>query len=148
MHKILVLQGPNLNMLGIREPQLYGSDSLADIHNRLQTMADAADIRIEFFQSNSESALIERIHQAYREQVNFILFNPAAFTHTSIALRDALLAVAIPFIEVHLSNPQLREPFRHVSYFTDIAQQTIQGLGSASYDNAMQAALNHFRSNQ
>ncbi len=141
MHKILVLQGPNLNLLGQREPEIYGADTLESIHRRLQSAAEAQDIATEFLQSNSESVLIDRIHQAGRDQTHFIIFNPAAYTHTSIALRDALLAVAIPFIEVHLSNIYQREAFRHHSYFSDIAVGTITGFGSEGYDCALKLAI-------
>jgi 3-dehydroquinate dehydratase-2 len=139
MARILVLNGPNLNLLGAREPDLYGRDTLASIEQRL--IAQAADHDITFFQSNAESALIERIHQAGGEGVDFILINPAALTHTSVALRDALLGVAIPFIEVHLSNVFAREPFRHHSYLSDVAVGVISGLGAQGYELALAAAL-------
>ena len=139
MARILVLHGPNLNLLGTREPEKYGRDTLAQIDARL-TQA-AAGHRLDTFQSNAESALVERIHQAGTEQVDFILFNPAALTHTSIALRDALLGVAIPFIEVHLSNVHAREPFRHKSYLSDVAVGVISGLGAIGYELALTAAL-------
>lgn len=138
---ILLLNGPNLNLLGSREPDVYGPQTLADIETRLTTQADAAGHRLESFQSNGEQALIERIHQAKSEGVAFILINPAAFTHTSVALRDALLAAAIPFIEIHLSNVHARESFRHHSYFSDIALGVISGLGAHGYELALQAAL-------
>lgn len=142
MH-ILVLHGPNLNLLGEREPDHYGVTRLADINSRLQQQAQTAGHQLQDFQSNSESALIERIHQAQREAVDFIIINPAAYTHTSVALRDALSAVAIPFIEVHLSNVYKRESFRHTSYFSDIAVGVISGLGAQGYELALQAALAH-----
>jgi len=141
MASILVLHGPNLNMLGTREPEVYGHETLADINQRLQSSAAAAGQHLLHLQSNAEYELIERIHAAKAEGVDYILFNPAAFTHTSVALRDALLAVAIPFIEVHLSNVHQREAFRHHSYFSDIAKGVICGLGSQGYDLALQAAL-------
>jgi 3-dehydroquinate dehydratase-2 len=141
MSHLLVLHGPNLNLLGEREPKHYGRASLADIDQRLQTLAAEAGHRLSCFQSNAEHLLIERIHAARLEQVEFIVINPAAFTHTSVALRDALLAVAIPFIEVHLSNVHAREPFRHHSYFSDVAVGVISGLGSQGYELALQAAL-------
>lgn len=141
MSTILLLNGPNLNLLGSREPDVYGRQTLADIETRLQQLAEAAGHRLESCQSNGEQALIERIHQARAEGVGFILINPAAFTHTSVALRDALLAAAIPFIEIHLSNVHARESFRHHSYFSDIAQGVICGLGALGYELALQAAI-------
>ncbi|MEY3220545.1 MAG: type 3-dehydroquinate dehydratase [Pseudomonadota bacterium] len=139
MAKLLVLHGPNLNLLGLREPSHYGRVTLQDIAQRLQQIA--ANHELESFQSNSEHALIEKIQASREQAVDFIIINPAAFTHTSVALRDALLAVGIPFIEVHLSNVHAREPFRHHSYFSDIAQGVILGLGSMGYELAVQAAL-------
>ncbi len=141
MATILVLHGPNLNLLGTREPEVYGSDTLADIHARLQERCLDAGHHLQTLQSNAEYELIERIHDARREGVHFILLNPAAFTHTSVALRDALLAVDIPFIEVHLSNVYRREPFRRHSYFSDIAQGCIIGLGARGYELALDAAM-------
>ncbi|MCH9743132.1 MAG: type II 3-dehydroquinate dehydratase [Proteobacteria bacterium] len=141
MANILVLNGPNLNLLGRREPGHYGSRTLAEIIEELEQLADDFEVRLYHFQSNSESALIERIHQAVADDIQFIIINPAAFTHTSVALRDALAAVAIPFIEVHLSNVHKREPFRHHSYFSDLAVGTIVGLGPIGYALALQAAL-------
>jgi len=141
MAHILVLNGPNLNLLGTREPGHYGTCTLADIEERLETLAREAGHRLSSFQSNAEFQLIDRIHRAGAEGVDFILFNPAAFTHTSVALRDALLGVAIPFIEVHLSNVHAREPFRHHSYFSDVAVGVISGLGALGYELALQAAL-------
>ncbi|MDO4697598.1 MAG: type II 3-dehydroquinate dehydratase [Pasteurellaceae bacterium] len=137
---ILLLNGPNLNMLGKREPQIYGSQTLADIEQHLQQLAQSKGAELATFQSNSEAALIERIHQAF-EKVDFIIINPAAFTHTSVALRDALLAVGIPFVEVHLSNVHSREPFRHHSYLSDVAKGVICGLGAKGYDYALDFAL-------
>jgi 3-dehydroquinate dehydratase-2 len=141
MATILCLNGPNLNRLGTREPETYGSDTLASIGARLEKTAATAGHRLQLRQSNAEHELIEAIHQAGDEDVAVILFNPAAFTHTSIALRDALLAVGVPFIEIHLSNVHAREPFRAHSYFSDIALGVISGLGAQGYDLALQAAL-------
>lgn len=141
MATILVLHGPNLNLLGSREPEVYGPETLDDINARLSNTCLNAGHHLMHMQSNAEYELIDRIHDARREGINFIIFNPAALTHTSVALRDALLAVEIPFIEVHLSNVYKRENFRHHSYFSDIAVGTITGLGSQSYDLALQAAL-------
>ncbi|CAI1850389.1 type II 3-dehydroquinate dehydratase [Serratia proteamaculans] len=138
---ILLLNGPNLNLLGTREPEKYGSTTLTEIVNRLENQASALDITLSHLQSNAEHALIDRIHQA-RGNTGFILINPAAFTHTSVALRDALLAVQIPFIEIHLSNVHAREPFRHHSYLSDIAVGVICGLGADGYTFALQAAVN------
>lgn len=142
MSNVLVLHGPNLNLLGIREPGHYGSQTLADINQGLKQLAEASGHQLETFQSNAEYALIERVHAAY-QQVDFILMNPAAFTHTSVALRDALLGVGIPFIEVHLSNVYAREVFRHHSYFSDVAVGVITGLGAQGYALALQAALSY-----
>lgn len=141
MATILVLHGPNLNLLGTREPEVYGSDTLDDIHARLHARCLDAGHHLQTLQSNAEYELIERVHDARREGVNFILLNPAAFTHTSVALRDALLAVEIPFIEVHLSNVYRREAFRQHSYFSDIARGCIVGLGAQGYELALQAAF-------
>ena len=140
MALILVLNGPNLNLLGTREPGIYGTASLTDIARWLEDAAAAKGHRLEHLQSNSESTLIERVHQAGRDNVDFILINPAAFTHTSVALRDALLAVKIPFIEIHLSNVFAREPFRHHSYLSDVAVGVISGLGPQGYLLALEAA--------
>lgn len=139
--KILVLHGPNLNLLGTREPEIYGNETLEDINRRLARLAQAYGVALECFQSNHEGALIERVHDAKVQGYGFIVINPGGFTHTSVALRDALSAVRIPFIEVHLSNVQAREPFRRQSYFSDIAVGTICGLGSRGYDLALQFAL-------
>ncbi|OZG71407.1 type II 3-dehydroquinate dehydratase [Hahella sp. CCB-MM4] len=141
MASILVIHGPNLNLLGTREPDIYGSETLDDINLRLAQMAKAQGHHLLTLQSNAEYELIDRIHEAKREGVDFIIINPAAFTHTSVAIRDALLGVSIPFIEVHLSNVHAREAFRHHSYFSDIAIGVICGLGSQSYDLALQAAI-------
>ncbi len=141
MATILVLHGPNLNLLGTREPEVYGTESLDDINARLSYQCLDAGHHLQHLQSNAEYELIERLHDARNEGVNFIIFNPAAFTHTSIALRDAILAVDIPFIEVHLSNVHKREAFRHKSWFSDIAVGTITGLGSHGYELALDAAL-------
>ena len=141
MATTLVLNGPNLNLLGTREPHRYGTNTLDAIRERLEEMANEAGQRVLFFQSNAEHELIERIHAAPGEGVGFILINPAAFTHTSVALRDALLAVGIPFIEVHLSNVFAREPFRAHSYLSDIAVGVISGLGAEGYELALRAAI-------
>jgi len=140
MASILVLNGPNLNLLGNREPGHYGRETLDTIRDRLIGQAETLGHRLDFLQSNAEYELIDAVQRAGREGVAFIIINPAAFTHTSIALRDALLAVAIPFIEVHLSNVHAREPFRAHSYFSDIAAGVISGLGSIGYDLALRAA--------
>ena len=138
---ILVLNGPNLNLLGTREPHLYGSEALAAINDRLSSRAAQAGAILTTFQSNSEGALVDRIQQAQKEGVDFVILNPAAFTHTSVAIRDALAAVAVPFVEVHLSNIHRREPFRRRSYFSDAAVGVICGLGSMGYDFALEFAL-------
>ena len=138
--RILVLHGPNLNMLGVREPGHYGHDTLATINARLHLRAASAKVLLTDFQSNSEQDLIAQIHAAY-QKIDFILINPAAFTHTSIALRDALAAVDIPFIEIHLSNVFAREPFRHHSYFSDLAVGVISGLGAQAYQLALEYVL-------
>lgn len=138
--KILLLNGPNLNLLGCREPDKYGYASLPEIVNSLQLRADTFGVTLQHIQSNAEYQLLDAIHQA-KGNIDFIIINPAAFTHTSVALRDALLAVSIPFIEVHLSNVHAREPFRHHSYLSDIATGIICGLGSDGYDFALQAAV-------
>lgn len=143
MAKLLALHGPNLNLLGNREPTHYGRTTLADINRRLAEQAAQAGHELAHFQSNAEHLLIERIHTAQAEEVAFIVINPAAFTHTSVAMRDALAAVAIPFIEVHLSNVHAREAFRHHSYFSGIAIGVICGLGAQGYELALQAAIHH-----
>ncbi len=141
MASILVLHGPNLNLLGTREPAVYGHQTLADINVDLQQAATAAGHHLQSLQSNAEAELIERVHDARHEGIDFIIINPAAFTHTSVALRDALLGVDIPFIEVHLSNVHAREAFRSHSYFSDIARGVICGLGPQGYRLALDAAL-------
>lgn len=141
MAKLLVLHGPNLNLLGTREPEVYGHTTLADIDQALARQADAAGHVLESLQSNAEHALVDRVQAARTDGTAFILINPAAFTHTSVALRDALAAVAVPFIEIHLSNPHRREPFRHHSYFSDLAAGVVCGFGADSYRYAMDAAL-------
>ncbi|WP_130536756.1 type II 3-dehydroquinate dehydratase [Thiomicrorhabdus indica] len=141
MASILVLNGPNLNMLGRREPGIYGSDTLEDIIENLEVLADEFDVDLSHFQSNAEFELIERIHLAMDDGTDFIIINPAAFTHTSIAIRDALATVAIPFIEVHISNIHQREAFRAHSYFSDLAQGVIAGLGTKGYELALQYAV-------
>ena len=139
--RILLLNGPNLNLLGTREPEVYGDESLADIEARLIDTADAGGALVTCIQSNAEHELVDAVHQAKLLEVDFIVINPGAFTHTSIALRDALLGVAIPFIEVHLSNVHAREEFRHYSYLSDVAVGVIAGLGSKGYDFALDYAL-------
>jgi 3-dehydroquinate dehydratase II len=143
---ILVLNGPNLNLLGTREPAVYGHATLADIEARLRDRGDRAGARVEFVQSNAEHVLIERIHAARADGTDFILINPGALTHTSIALRDALAAVDLPFIELHLSNVHAREPFRRHSYLADLAVGVIAGFGADSYTFALDAALSHLAS--
>lgn len=145
MADILVLNGPNLNLLGAREPSHYGTTTLAEIEDRLRAQAAAAGHRLACFQSNAEHELIERVQQGLRDGVGFILINPAAFTHTSVALRDALAAAAIPFIEVHLSNVHAREPFRRHSYFSDLAVGVIAGLGAQGYELALAAAIERLK---
>ena len=140
MAHILLLNGPNLNLLGAREPGVYGQVTLEQVHERANKLAAESGHRLTAFQSNSEADLIGCIHQAPASHVAFIVFNPAGFTHTSVALRDALLAVRIPFIEVHLSNVHAREQFRHQSFFSDIAVGTITGLGAVGYELALRAA--------
>ena len=141
MAKILVLHGPNLNLLGEREPGIYGHATLADINAALATRAAAAGHELVHFQSNAEHELVDRVQAARRDGTAFVLINPAAFTHTSVALRDALAAVALPFIEVHLSNPHAREPFRQHSYFSSLALGVVSGFGADSYGYALEAAL-------
>jgi 3-dehydroquinate dehydratase-2 len=136
-----VLHGPNLNLLGVREPGIYGADTLDAINARLVARAKAAGVTLHTFQSNHEGALVDRIQAARAEGIRFIVINPAAFTHTSVAIRDALAGVAIPFVEVHLSNVHAREPFRHHSYFSDKAVGTVVGLGPRGYEFALDFAL-------
>lgn len=141
MAKILVLHGPNLNLLGRREPDLYGAEALDDIDRALASQASSAGHALQTVQSNAEHELVDAVQRAGAEDVRFIVINPAAFTHTSVALRDALLAVEIPFIEVHLSNIHAREAFRRHSYFSDIARGVVVGLGAKGYDYALASAL-------
>ncbi len=142
MAKILVLNGPNLNLLGEREPDVYGSTTLDEINQRLEARARQAGFELETFQSNAEHALIDRIHAARTDGTQYIIINPGAFTHTSIALRDAFLSVSLPFIEVHLSNVFAREEFRRQSYLSDIAVAVISGLGAQGYELAIDAIQN------
>ncbi len=146
--RILVLHGPNLNLLGTREPGVYGRTTLASIHEAMESRALADGVQLESFQSNHEGQLTDRIQAAASEGIDFIIINPAAYTHTSIAMRDALLAVAIPFVEVHLSNVHAREPFRHHSYFSDCALGVICGLGAHGYMAALEFALSRLREAQ
>ena len=147
MASILVLHGPNLNLLGTREPEVYGNETLADVNAMLAAMAESAELGFEALQSNSEAELIERLHATREDDTEFLLFNPGAFTHTSIALRDAILGVELPFIELHLSNVYTREAFRHKSYFSDIAQGVIAGFGANSYALAMTGAIDFIHKN-
>jgi 3-dehydroquinate dehydratase-2 len=145
---VLVLHGPNLNLLGLREPEHYGSLTLADIDSHLQTLAKQANIALETYQSNAEAEIVTKIQSLAINRVDFIIINPAAFTHTSISIRDAISAVKIPFIEVHLSNVFARESFRHHSYFSDIAVGVISGLGAEGYNAAFNFAANALNSQQ
>jgi 3-dehydroquinate dehydratase-2 len=147
MSTILILNGPNLNLLGTREPDKYGLETLEQINQQLTAAADASGHTSACFQSNAEHDLIQRIHDAKQEGVDYIIFNPGAFTHTSVAIRDALLGVAIPFIEVHLSNVHAREEFRRHSYFSDIADGVICGFGANSYNLALQAVITKLKTN-
>jgi 3-dehydroquinate dehydratase-2 len=142
MATLLLINGPNLNLLGSREPGVYGHTDLATLERRLHAQAEGLGHRLLAFQSNAEHAIVERIQRAPQDGVQFLLLNPGAFTHTSIAMRDALLAVAVPFIEIHLSNTFAREEFRHHSYFSDIAAGCLFGLGALGYELALQAAAN------
>lgn len=142
MADILVIHGPNLNLLGTREPEVYGYENLTSINDRLMAKAGAAGLTLNAVQSNAEHELIEVVHAAPAEGTRGVIINPAALTHTSVALRDALAGVALPFIEVHLSNVYAREPFRHHSYFSDLALAVITGLGSVGYDHALEFLLN------
>lgn len=144
MANVLVINGPNLNMLGKREPEIYGNETLEDIIDELESLADEYEIRLLNFQSNAEHEIVERIHQAM-DNIDFIIINPAAFTHTSVAIRDAISTVKIPFIEVHLSNIHKREPFRQHSYFSDIAEGVIAGLGTMGYQLALASAVDHIK---
>jgi 3-dehydroquinate dehydratase II len=141
VRSVLVVHGPNLNLLGTREPEIYGTESLEDVNHRLVTAAATAGVQVACFQSNHEGELVDRIQQSKRDETDFIVINPAAYTHTSVAIRDALAAVAIPFIEVHLSNIHAREAFRHRSFVSDLAVGTICGLGSRGYDLALAYVL-------
>jgi len=143
MPTILVLNGPNLNLLGSREPEHYGTTTLADINQQLETRATELGCNIETFQTNHEGELVDRIHKAGEDNIDFIIINPAAFTHSSVAVRDAISGVHIPFIEMHLSNVHAREEFRQHSYFSDLAVGVISGLGPQGYDLALQAAVQH-----
>ena len=143
MSTFLLINGPNLNLLGSREPEVYGKTGLEDIERKATASAKELGHSLECYQSNAEHELIERVQQAARDGVDFIILNPGAFTHTSIALRDALLAVDIPFVELHLSNTFAREEFRHKSYFSDIAQSCLFGFGAYGYELALLAASNH-----
>ena len=138
---ILIVHGPNLNLLGVREPEIYGGVTLQDINRNLSRLAENTSVKLDFFQSNAESALIERVQQTMSDGTRFIIINPAAYTHTSVALRDALAAVKLPFIEVHLSNIYSRESFRQKSYFSDLAIGVISGLGAKGYELALEYAL-------
>jgi 3-dehydroquinate dehydratase-2 len=148
MRRILLINGPNLNLLGSREPDHYGRETLAAIEERLKTQAASRDAVLESFQSNAEHELVDRVQALRLQPVDFVILNPGAFTHTSISLRDALLAVAVPFIEVHLSNVHAREPFRKHSYFSDIAAGSIAGLGAQGYELALAAALERLDSSR
>jgi 3-dehydroquinate dehydratase-2 len=141
MKNILVLHGPNLNLLGTREPEVYGRVTLDEINSKLSAQALTKGAKLTYFQSNAEAALVDRVQQARTDGTDFIIINPAAFTHTSVAIRDALAAVAIPFVEVHLSNVHAREAFRKESFFSDIAVGAISGLGATGYELALQFAL-------
>ncbi|MHB1213902.1 MAG: type II 3-dehydroquinate dehydratase [Thiobacillus sp.] len=142
---VLVVHGPNLNLLGNREPGHYGLDTLDDINRALVSRGESVGAQIETFQHNHEGALIDRVHQAARDHVDFIVINPAGYTHTSVALRDALAASAIPFVEIHLSNIYARESFRHHSYFSDLAVGVVSGLGAHGYELALEYALRHLQ---
>lgn len=144
MHTVLILHGPNLNLLGTREPEVYGHDTLSDIGTNLAKLGKALAVNVESFQSNHEGGLIDRIHAAKKQQIVAIVINPGAFTHTSIALRDALLGVSIPFVEVHLSNVHAREPFRQHSFLSDKAVGVICGLGARGYEFALRAVVEKY----
>ncbi|HEY4645317.1 MAG TPA: type II 3-dehydroquinate dehydratase [Steroidobacteraceae bacterium] len=146
MARLLLLNGPNLNLLGTREPTLYGADTLASIEKRLTDLATKAGHSLAAYQSNAEHDLINRVQRCPAEGIDFLIFNPGAFTHTSVALRDALLAVKVPFIEVHLSNMYAREPFRQHSYFSDLAVGSVVGLGALGYEFALAAAIERLAS--
>lgn len=140
MSSLLVLNGPNLNLLGVREPEIYGTDTLESIEVCLREKAAVHGFRVEFLQSNAEHVLVESIHEAYRRQIDWVIINPGAFTHTSVAIRDAFLSTKLPFIEVHLSNVHAREPFRKHSYLSDVARGIIVGFGAKGYELAFDAA--------
>lgn len=144
MQNILIMHGPNLNLLGVREPDIYGAVTLQDINRNLSKLTENKGIRLDFFQNNAESALIDRIQQTMHDGTDFIIINPAAYTHTSVAMRDALAAVKLPFIEVHLSNVYAREPFRQRSYFSDLAVGVISGLGAKGYELALEYAMTSY----
>lgn len=144
--KILILNGANLNLLGLREPEIYGHNTLSDIEQNLRHYANSQHVDIDFYQSNHEGDLVDKIQESLtKSRIDFIIINPAAFTHTSVAIRDALLAVKVPFIEIHLSNVHSREPFRHHSYLADAAVGVICGLGAFGYQAALEFAINHFK---
>ena len=141
VRNVLIMHGPNLNLLGMREPDIYGAVTLQDINRNLSKLAENKEIKLDFFQSNAEFALIDRIQQTMHDGTDFIIINPAAYTHTSVAMRDALAAVKLPFIEVHLSNVYARESFRQRSYFSDLAIGVISGLGAKGYELALEYAI-------
>lgn len=145
MPRVLVINGPNLNLLGTREPEVYGSTTLADVENGLRAQAAALGLEIDCFQSNHEGAIVDRIHQARSEGVDFVLINPGAYTHTSVAIRDAFSGVAIPFVEVHISNVHKREAFRHHSYLSAIAEAVMAGFGTQGYGLALQFVAQRLR---
>jgi len=145
MSKVLVINGPNLNLLGMREPHIYGATTLADVEAGLVAQGKALGVDVSCFQSNHEGAIVERIHQARGEGVAFVLINPGAYTHTSVAIRDALAGVAIPFVELHISNVHKREPFRHHSYLSDLAEAVMAGFGTPGYGLALQYIVSRLR---
>jgi 3-dehydroquinate dehydratase-2 len=145
MHKVLVINGPNLNLLGTREPGIYGSTTLADVENGLRIQAVELGLALDCFQNNHEGGIVDRIHQARIEGVAFVLINPGAYTHTSVAIRDAFTGVAIPFVEVHISNVHKREPFRHHSYLSDVAEAVMAGFGTMGYGLALQFIASRLR---
>ncbi len=145
MSKILLINGPNLNLLGTREPHIYGATTLADVENGLKAEASAQGLQLDCFQSNHEGAIVDRLHAARGEGVAFVIINPGAYTHTSVAIRDAFAGTAIPFVEVHISNVHKREPFRHHSYLSDVAEGAIVGLGTQGYALALQYIIARLR---
>jgi 3-dehydroquinate dehydratase-2 len=145
MSRVLVINGPNLNLLGTREPHIYGATTLADVEHSLRTQAQTLGVELDCFQSNHEGAIVDRIHEAQREGVSFAIINPGAYTHTSVAIRDAFGGVAIPFVEVHISNVHKREPFRHHSYLSDIAEAVMAGFGAMGYNLALQFVASKLR---